>query len=73
MANRRKWNDLSTGQKRVTILGGVLQMTLLVAALRDLRRRTPDELNGSKRLWTAAAFVNFVGPISYFLFGRKKT
>jgi hypothetical protein len=29
-------------------------------------------VKGPKRLWRAVAFVNFVGPISYFLFGRKK-
>lgn len=73
MGNQRKWSDLSTGRKRFAIVGGVLQLGLLLAALRDLRRRSPEELNGSKRLWTAVSFVNFVGPISYFLFGRKRS
>jgi hypothetical protein len=28
---------------------------------------------GSKKLWVAAAFVNFVGPLAYFMFGRRRT
>jgi hypothetical protein len=50
---------------------GLIQVALLAAALIDIRRRSADELNGSKRLWTLAAFVNFIGPLAYFIFGRK--
>jgi Phospholipase_D-nuclease N-terminal len=38
----------------------------------DIYRREADEIRGGKRLWTVAAFINYVGPISYFLFGRKR-
>ena len=38
----------------------------------DIYRRLAGEIRGNKELWTAAAFVNFVGPISYFVFGRKR-
>jgi hypothetical protein len=31
-----------------------------------------EEIRGSKRVWTAIFFINFVGPVSYFLFGRKR-
>ena len=31
-----------------------------------------DEINGSKQMWTVAAFINFIGPIAYFTFGRKR-
>ena len=27
---------------------------------------------GDKRLWVAASFVNYVGPIAYFTYGRKR-
>lgn len=67
----KKWGDLSTTQKLGIIVLGIVQFTLLGAALRDLRQRPADEVKGSKRMWTAAAFVNFFGPIAYFLFGRK--
>ncbi|RFU36998.1 hypothetical protein DZF91_35205 [Actinomadura logoneensis] len=50
----------------------VVQWGLAIATLLDLRRRDDDEVRGSKRLWRTAAFVNFVGPLAYFLFGRKK-
>jgi hypothetical protein len=39
--------------------------------LRDLRRRPPELINGSKRLWTYAVFVNYIGPILYFWKGRR--
>ena len=71
MANRR-WSELSSGQRRAIVLSGVVQVTLLIAALVDIRRRPQEEIRGSKRLWTAAAFVNFVGPLSYFVLGRRR-
>jgi hypothetical protein len=40
--------------------------------LLDLRRRPSTQIRGSKRLWAAAAFVNFVGPLAYFSFGRRR-
>jgi hypothetical protein len=50
----------------------VAQVTLLVAALVDLRRRPARKVRGDKRLWTALSFVNYVGPIAYFTVGRKR-
>ena len=71
MPNRR-WGDLSGAQKRTIILSGVVQVGLLAAALVDIYRRPQEEIRGSRRAWTAVSFVNFVGPVSYFLFGRKR-
>jgi hypothetical protein len=45
---------------------------LLAAALADIYRRPAEEIRGDKRLWAVVAFVNFVGPVSYFLFGRRR-
>ena len=49
-------------------------MALLAAALADIYRRPAEEIRGSKRLWSLVAFANFmgIGPIAYFLFGRKR-
>jgi hypothetical protein len=69
---RMQWNDLTAGQRRGIALGGIVQIALLVAALIDIRRRPADEIKGSKLLWTALACINFVGPIAYFIFGRKR-
>ena len=71
MPNKR-WGDLSSTQRNAVVLSGVVQLGLLAAALADIYRRPAEEIRGDKRLWAAAAFVNFVGPISYFLFGRRR-
>ena len=68
---RKKWEDLSAPQKSAVAILGIVQVILLIAALADLRKRSPEEINGDKRLWTVVAFFDYIGPISYFLFGRK--
>lgn len=70
MANLQ-WNELTAAQQVTIVLGGIVQFSLLGAALWDLRGRAPSLINGSKPLWTAAVFVNFFGPAAYFLRGRK--
>jgi hypothetical protein len=74
MAPNKRWSDLTAKEKAPFVLRGVLQFALLVAALADIYRRPAGEINGSKWLWVAASFANFmgVGPIAYFFFGRKR-
>ena len=69
---KKRWRDLSPAQRRAIVAAGVVQNSLLVATLADLRRRPARKIRGDKRLWTAAAFVSWVGPISYFAYGRKR-
>lgn len=71
MREKKQWKDLSTPQKVGGVLMGIVQVSLLVAALVDLRRRPAEQIRGRKLWWVMAAFVNYIGPISYFLFGRK--
>ena len=54
------------------MLGVAVQIGLLVTALVDMHRRPQGEIKGNRWMWTVAAFVNFVGPVSYFLFGRRR-
>lgn len=69
---KKQWSDLSP-QKRATIsIVGLVQVALLAAALIDIRRRPAEQIKGSKKLWTLVAFINFAGPIAYFVFGRKR-
>jgi hypothetical protein len=68
----QRWNDLSDRARAGIVAAGVVQVSLTLAALADLRRRPARRINGSKPLWIAASFVNFVGPIAYFAFGRKR-
>ena len=69
---KKRWQDLTVAEKMGVALMGAVQLLLLVAALWDIRRQPANEGKGSKGWWTAAVFVNFIGPISYFLFGKKK-
>ncbi|HVW46996.1 MAG TPA: PLD nuclease N-terminal domain-containing protein [Solirubrobacterales bacterium] len=69
---KRRWSELTPCQRRAIVVAGTAQIGLFVAALRDLRRRPADQVNGPKPLWGAISFVNFVGPIAYFAFGRKR-
>lgn len=71
MTNRKHWKDLGPWAKCALMLGAGVQIALQVAALRDLAKRTPAQVNGAKGKWVAASFINFAGPIAYFLRGRK--
>lgn len=70
--SKRKWQDLTPLQRKALAAGIAVQLALLGAALLDLSRRSSEELRGGKRLWVPAVFVNFVGPIAYFLAGRRR-
>ena len=69
---KQRWGDLPPARRAAIMVAGTVQLGLLAAALRDLRGRPARRINGDKRLWVAASFVNFVGPIAYFVFGRKR-
>ena len=72
VAKGKKWGELSTPAKVSTIVMGLIQVGLLVAALADIRKRSADEINGSKAMWVGLSFINYVGPIAYFIKGRKQ-
>jgi hypothetical protein len=44
----------------------------MLAALLDIRRRPAGQIRGPKGAWVAASFVNTIGPLAYFVFGRKR-
>ena len=71
MAKNPRWQDLSVQTKMRIVIMGVVQVVLLAAALWDIRRRPATEIRGRKVAWLAVSFINFVGPIAYFIFGRK--
>jgi hypothetical protein len=74
MSPNKKWSDLTAREKAPFVLRGIVQFALLAEALADIYHRPAEEINGSKWLWSAVALVNFmgIGPIAYFLFGRKR-
>jgi Phospholipase_D-nuclease N-terminal len=69
---KKRWDEFSGAQKGAIVLTGAVQPGLWAAALVDIYRRPAGEIRGGERLWVTAAFINYVGPISYFLFGRKR-
>jgi bacteriorhodopsin len=69
---KQRWSDLSRRQRTWIVVAGAGQLLLAAAALLDLRRRPGEQVRGSKKLWAAAAFVNYVGPLAYFAFGRRR-
>jgi hypothetical protein len=44
---------------------------MTLAALRDLARRRPEEVRGPKAAWILAFVVQPIGPIAYFIVGRR--
>lgn len=50
----------------------IIQLVLMVVALTDLARA--KQTKGSKWLWAAViCFVNIIGPVLYFIIGRRES
>jgi hypothetical protein len=69
---RKRWSELSGRQQATIAAAAAVQAALAAATLWDLRRRPSAQIRGSKTLWVAAAFVNFIGPLTYFTVGRRR-
>ncbi|MBB6404280.1 PLDc N-terminal domain-containing protein [Arthrobacter sp. AZCC_0090] len=69
---KKSWKDMTPGQRAGVVVVGAGQLALLVAAQRSISRTPAAQIRGSKALWRAASFINFFGPLSYFLFGRRR-
>jgi hypothetical protein len=68
---KKRWADLSAGQRAGLVVLAAVQVGLLVAALWDLAHRSADEIRGDKRMWVGLVFINWIGPLAYFCIGRK--
>jgi hypothetical protein len=51
---------------------GLINLVLVILTVRDIRKRSDDELTGNRKLWLLAAFAPPLGPIAYLIFGRKR-
>ena len=71
MSNKKKWSEISPARRWAMAAAGAVQLALQAAALRDIAKRTSAQVNGSKKWWVAASFINFAGPIAYFMKGRR--
>jgi hypothetical protein len=71
---RKRWSELTQGQRRMILAAAAVEGVLKIAALIDMKNRPASQIRGPKWLW--AASVTVVGsagilPASYFLFGRR--
>jgi hypothetical protein len=55
-------------------IAAILALHLGVTALtwRDIRRRSDDQIRGSKRLWRGASALQMGNSLAYWVFGRKQ-
>ena len=72
MSKKTALSDLTADQKKGVGILSAVQFLLAGAALVDIWRRPGSEIQGSKVAWSAACAVNFIGPIAYFVFGRRR-
>ena len=70
--SRRNWKEMSPVQKVGNIVMGAVELVLVTLALWDISHRPDNEINGKKRTWVMASLIQPIGPIIYFIFGRKK-
>ena len=69
---RRSWREMSSAQKAANIVLAVVESILTAWALLDIKNRPEGQINGKKRIWVMTSFIQPVGPIIYFIFGRKR-
>lgn len=71
--NPGSWNEMSRRDRSTVLVLAAVQLALAAAAWVDLARRGRDQVLGSKRTWALVICVNFIGPLTYFVFGRRRT
>ncbi len=69
----QRWNELEPARQRGIVAAAVVQLALLGAALVSIRRTPADRVRGPKWDWAAGSFVNWVGPLSWFALGRRRS
>ena len=68
---KKRWSDFSPPQQTAIVLGAIAELIVTTIALRDLARRSAGQVRGRKLFWIAAFSVQPVGPLLYFLVGRR--
>ena len=70
---RKSWKEMSPVQRGTNIVLAVVQFVLTGWALWDIGHRPADQINGKKPTWVMASFIQPIGPVIYFIFGRKRS
>lgn len=63
---------LSRSQKRIVGVAMVAQLVIGLLTLRDLSRRSADQVRGPKWLWRILGTANTSGSAAYWLVGRRR-
>jgi hypothetical protein len=69
---KKTWKEMSPAARVSFVVVGIIQVSLMLAAQRDISRRPAAQINGPKAAWRAASLINFIGPVGYFVLGRKR-
>ncbi|MET1043516.1 MAG: PLD nuclease N-terminal domain-containing protein [Microbacteriaceae bacterium] len=69
---KMRWDEMSSSQQTGVLVTGSIQLALAATAWIDLAKRPSDQVNGPKALWAAIIAINFVGPIAWFIWGRRR-
>ncbi|MBO1266700.1 PLDc N-terminal domain-containing protein [Arthrobacter cavernae] len=72
MGGRKSWRDMSRRQRITFMAVGTVQMAMLGAAQRSISKTPDAQIRGKKAVWRAVCFINLLGPLSYFVFGRRR-
>jgi len=72
MATAQRWSDLSSQRKTWTLVAASIHFALAATAWTALARRPAAMVRGPQAMWAVLIAVNFVGPLSYFIVGRKR-
>ncbi len=72
MSQKKKWSELSPSAKAGLIAAALVELVITTTAMRDLSRRSRDQVRGPKWLWRLVSIIQPVGPIAYLALGRRK-
>jgi hypothetical protein len=70
--SRVRFSELPRRERVGILVLGAVQLGLLVAAELDIQRRPAPLIRGPKTRWRLLCLINFLGPLSYFTFGRLR-
>lgn len=70
---KKDWNSLGEEARIAIIATAAVEITLLVIAQLELVTSKKERIRGKKWLWFLANFINFLGPISFLLLGRRRS
>lgn len=70
--NTLEWSDLDKQAQAVIIGLGVYEVIEKLVTWHFIYHTPKERTRGSKWMWIALSFFNFVGPAAYFLRGRRQ-